>query len=663
MAAFMVRLRSISVRIIAIALTGMLGIGAIAGTAAYLGSQTSLALKIKNDASQLQNKAAELDRLYASARQDIADFLRTQQVRPAETFAQRMHAVASEALSLAGRPEAQGVREPLTKLGELAQGSEAAIAALSKALVETGVDLDSGLLGTSAKAGEDLERLALTGAQNLGESAAWRIAYAAAAIRQADRLYLARREEHLLGDMEVAISRFERYVAAFTLDDDLKGQLTAGLAAYRTAFDAWREADKALVRGIEKLNDALIVASPLIDEIRHATNGDEAAAAGGLEASQDLLMRFIGFIGIGALLASLTVAFAVGRSITGPLARLRRSMKELAEGRTDEPVPETGRSDEIGTMAQMVEVFRANAVERQRLAAAQDADREAQSRRARTVDGLIASFQDGMEGTIRSVAKAVEDLNAVSTALNQAAGSTMRQQGEASGAVDEAAANVGMVSAGATQLRASIQEIAARAAESSRVAQEALATTQSTLDTMRGLETSAVAIGEVVNLIRAIASQTNLLALNATIEAARAGEAGRGFSVVAGEVKALAAQTAQATDEIAAQVAAIQSSAEQAGRALGSVNTVMGTLSSLAGVVAAAVEQQSAAVNSIGANVALAAEKTRAGTEAMGGVADATRRTEAVAAEVEALSRRLNEEAAEVENRVAAFIDGVRTAA
>ena len=91
---------------------------------------------------------------------------------------------------------------------------------------------------------------------------------------------------------------------------------------------------------------------------------------------------------------------------------------------------------------------------------------------------------------------------------------------------------------------------------------------QATNREITGLSESAQKIGEVIKLIRAIAEQTNLLALNATIEAARAGEAGRGFAVVASEVKSLAVQTATATEDIANHILAVQTSTSSAVEAI-----------------------------------------------------------------------------------------------
>ncbi|WP_369675554.1 methyl-accepting chemotaxis protein, partial [Enterococcus faecium] len=95
---------------------------------------------------------------------------------------------------------------------------------------------------------------------------------------------------------------------------------------------------------------------------------------------------------------------------------------------------------------------------------------------------------------------------------------------------------------------ASVGEIDRQVEVSSQVAAQASTDAARTNDQVKGLATSAQAIGEVVELIHAIAGQTNLLALNATIEAARAGAAGKGFAVVASEVKNLAGQTTGATD-------------------------------------------------------------------------------------------------------------------
>ena len=126
-----------------------------------------------------------------------------------------------------------------------------------------------------------------------------------------------------------------------------------------------------------------------------------------------------------------------------------------------------------------------------------------------------------------------------------------------------------------------------------------------------GLAEGAKSIDSVVNLIREIAEQTNLLALNATIEAARAGEAGRGFAVVASEVKALAGQTAKATEKIDGYIGGIHSSTGGAVDAMRSIDTVMMEINELTSVIRSAVEQQHLATDEISSNIQNAANGTR----------------------------------------------------
>src|SRR3954471_2276205 len=103
------RLRSISVRIMAIGLTGAIGITAIAGSAFYLGDQNHRALRIQAGASEVAAKANEIERLYAAARQDLTEVLRTQQPRQAEIFVERMRTIEPQAAAVASKPQAAGV--------------------------------------------------------------------------------------------------------------------------------------------------------------------------------------------------------------------------------------------------------------------------------------------------------------------------------------------------------------------------------------------------------------------------------------------------------------------------------------------------------------------------------------------------------------------------
>ena len=126
----------------------------------------------------------------------------------------------------------------------------------------------------------------------------------------------------------------------------------------------------------------------------------------------------------------------------------------------------------------------------------------------------------------------------------------------------------------------------------------------STGTTITTLATHSQEIGEFVNIITNIAQQTNLLALNASIEAARSGEAGKGFTVVANEVKELARETAKSAKDITCRVEAIQSSSKESTDAIHQLSTIIEHIEELLMIIAAAVEQQNSAMQQISENMA-----------------------------------------------------------
>ncbi len=190
---------------------------------------------------------------------------------------------------------------------------------------------------------------------------------------------------------------------------------------------------------------------------------------------------------------------------------------------------------------------------------------------------------DGMAGSFRTGAQTIND--AISTmAATHARLDTVTSRIELADHLEQTVAHVAeQLAAASTELSATSSSLA----ESTRLAVEEADSADSTV---RGVETAAEQIEDVVKLISGIASQTQLLALNATIEAARAGEAGRSFAVVASEVKKLADTTARSTDRITEQVRTMQEVTQASSQAMGSVQATIREMSPMVDAVRVAVD-------------------------------------------------------------------------
>jgi methyl-accepting chemotaxis protein len=335
----------------------------------------------------------------------------------------------------------------------------------------------------------------------------------------------------------------------------------------------------------------------------------------------------------------------------------------LAGGRLDVEVPGIGRADELGEMAAAVEVFKANAIDRQRLEAEQIA-MEARAAAQRKID--TKRLADDFEGAI---GKIVETVSFASTELETSAGTltgtAVRSQKLATlvaEASEEASANVQSVASATEEMASSVNEISRQVQESARIAHEAVGQARITNDRVGALAHAAARIGDVVELINTIAGQTNLLALNATIEAARAGDAGRGFAVVAQEVKALAEQTAKATGEIGQQITGIQAATKDSVAAIKEISDTIGRMSEISSTIASAVEEQGAATQEISRNVQRAAHGTQQVSANITDVQRGASETGEASSHVLSAAKSLSGDSNRLQLEVGKFLDTVRAA-
>ncbi|VVP70777.1 Methyl-accepting chemotaxis protein McpS [Pseudomonas fluorescens] len=372
-------------------------------------------------------------------------------------------------------------------------------------------------------------------------------------------------------------------------------QLETALGNYRSALQAYKTASNEIVVARKEMTDegaAIVSLSEQLYQIQLDRRDAESAQARTLQLFSTVL----------ALLVGLIAAVLITRQITGPLRETLAVVDRIASGDLSHDVRVT-RRDELGVLQQGI------------------------ARMGVTLRDLISGIRDG----VTQIASAAEELSAVTEQTSAGVNSQKVETDQVATAMHEMTATVQEVARNAEQASQAAAAADGEAREGDKVVNEAIAQIERlasevvrSTEAMSVLQQESDKIGSVMDVIKAVAEQTNLLALNAAIEAARAGEAGRGFAVVADEVRGLAQRTQKSTEEIEGLVAGLQNGTQQvsavmnssrvltdssvaltrkAGESLESITRTVSNIQSMNQQIAAAAEQQSAVAEEISRSI------------------------------------------------------------
>ena len=430
-----------------------------------------------------------------------------------------------------------------------------------------------------------------------------------------------------------------------------------------------------------------------LTKLRDDTNRWSQSYTEAGNAAMDQMLVIVALSGIISTILAALMAWVIARTIARPIEGMTAAMQRLAQGDHAVAVPAIGQRNEIGDMAAAVQVFKAGAVEKQRLEAdAHAAGRLTEEERARNAavladaaaqqthvvelvasglsqlsdgnlahriderfpadyerlradfNGAMAKLQDTMRAVAASVSAIRSGTGEISTASDDLSRRTEQQAAsleETAAALDEITATVRRTAEGSKHARAVVSSARSSAERSGLVVGKAV-------EAMSGIEKSAREINQIIGVIDEIAFQTNLLALNAGVEAARAGDAGRGFAVVASEVRALAQRSADAAKEIKALISTSSSQVEQG------VTYVGQTGDALVGIVA-----QVAEIDGIVGEIASSAQEQASGLDqvntAVNQMDQVTQQNAAMVEESTAASHALAQETSELGRLIGEF--------
>ena len=453
-------------------------------------------------------------------------------------------------------------------------------------------------------------------------------------------------------DTDTERSIYQRYSAALAayLAD---AQGTFGLLRAGKRADAAANMDRVAALGAT-------VDEALDEDVKFNSNGglEWAGIATSDYRSGRLIVLILMGVGAGVAVAVISLAVVV---IARPVRAMTEAMRRLAEKDIEVEIPAQGRTDEVGQMAAAVEIFKANMIKADRLAAAERSALAVRARRTAALETYTQDFGRTVAAVMTALTGAAETMIGAAKTMENATSSV---HSEAQGTADSAARSsqdLIALSAAVEEMSASVNEISRQVATAAEVARQAVERADNSNATMQSLTSATTRIGDVVRLISQIAGQTNLLALNATIEAARAGDAGKGFAVVAGEVKALASQTAKATVEISDQISTVSTATAEAVTAMNEIRGIIARLDQVSAAISAAVEEQSATTREIAGSIQAVSGVTSTTASAMTQVVSAAEGAARVSREIEGGANDITAQSMTLRTEVDNFLTAVRT--